>query len=221
VLARSIGNLQFTADLYPLGFFGVRSHIRSIDDFVKAAAKGTLPQVCLVDPDFKQTSEENPQDIADGQAFAQSIIEAVQAGPCWDSTVLIWFYDEHGGFYDHVPPPAAVPPDDRLGHSLLQLPAPVRWLTGKLAPALLHQVQQLDGDSDRAYDRLGFRVPAVIVSPYARKGEVVSDVFDHTSVLRLIEDKWNLPSLTERDAAANSPIVALDLDAPAARTQRG
>jgi phospholipase C len=211
VLIRSIGNLQFTADLYPLGFFGVRSHIRSIDDFLDAAAKGTLPQVSLVDPDFKRTSEENPQDIADGQAFAQSIIEAVQASPCWGSTVLIWFYDEHGGYYDHVPPPAAVPPDDRMGHSLLQLPAPVRWLTGKLAPALLHQVEQLDGDSDRVYDRLGFRVPAVIVSPYARKGQVVSDVFDHTSVLRLIEDKWNLPSLTERDAAANSPIVALDL----------
>ncbi len=211
LLLRSIGNLQFTADLYPLGFFGVLSHVRSVEDFMAEAKAGTLPQVSLVDPDFKNTSEENPQDIADGQAFAQKIIEAVQASPCWESTILIWFYDEHGGYYDHVPPPAAVAPDDRIGQSLLELPAPIRWITGKLSPALLHQVEQLDGDSDRAYDRLGFRVPAVIVSPYARKGQVVSDVFDHTSVLRLIEDKWNLPSLTRRDAAANSPIVALDL----------
>ncbi len=211
VLLRSIGNLQFTADLYPLGFFGVLSHIRSIEDFRRDARRGTLPHVCVVDPDFTRTSEENPQDIADGQAFAQSIIEEVQASPCWGSTVLIWLYDEHGGYYDHVPPPPAVRPDGRDGRSLLELPAPVRWITARLRPALLHQVEQLDGDSDRAYDRLGFRVPAVVVSPYARKGQVVSEVFDHTSALRLIEDTWNLPSLTRRDAEAASPIVALDL----------
>ena len=63
------------------------------------------------------------------------------------------------------------------------------------------------------YDRYGFRVPAVIVSPYARPGYVTSQVFDHTSVLKLIESKWNLPPLTARDAAAAAPLDALDLDA--------
>ncbi len=61
------------------------------------------------------------------------------------------------------------------------------------------------------YDRYGFRVPAVIVSPYARAGYVCSTVLDHTSVLRLIEEKWNLPVLTARDAGANTPLDALDL----------
>jgi phospholipase C len=67
-------------------------------------------------------------------------------------------------------------------------------------------------DGSRSYDRLGFRVPAVIVSPYARPGFVDSTVYDHTSVLRLIEDKWNLPPLTRRDAAATAPLAALDLE---------
>jgi phospholipase C len=56
----------------------------------------------------------------------------------------------------------------------------------------------------------------VIVSPYARPGYVCSRVLDHTSVLRLVEEKWNLPPLTARDAAASTPLDALDLDAPPA-----
>ena len=63
----------------------------------------------------------------------------------------------------------------------------------------------------RRYDRYGFRVPAVIVSPYARPGYVCSEIFDHTSVLRLVEEKWNLPALTARDATARAPLDALDL----------
>jgi len=66
------------------------------------------------------------------------------------------------------------------------------------------------------YDRYGIRVPAVIVSPYARRDCVLSEVFDHTSVLKLVEEKWNLPALTRRDAAAASPIGALDLAGPPA-----
>jgi phospholipase C len=68
----------------------------------------------------------------------------------------------------------------------------------------------------RRYDRYGFRVPAVIVSPYARPDHVCSQVLDHTSVLKLIEQKWNLPPLTNRDAAAASPLDALDLAGPPA-----
>jgi phospholipase C len=68
----------------------------------------------------------------------------------------------------------------------------------------------------RRYDRYGFRVPAVIVSPYARKDYVCDEVLDHTSVLKLVEQKWNLPPLTARDAAATSPLGALDLTGPPA-----
>jgi phospholipase C len=65
----------------------------------------------------------------------------------------------------------------------------------------------------KTYDRLGFRVPAVIVSPYARPKFVTKQTYDHTSVLKLIQRKWNLPSLTRRDAAATDPLEALDLNA--------
>jgi phospholipase C len=76
--------------------------------------------------------------------------------------------------------------------------------------------KQAETSGPHGYDRYGFRVPAVIVSPYARPGYVCSRVLDHTSVLRLVQEKWNLPPLTARDAAASTPLDALDLDSPPA-----
>ena len=84
-----------------------------------------------------------------------------------------------------------------------------------LFPGYVKNAQKLDAGPKR-YDRYGFRVPAVLVSPYARPDYVTSQVFDHTSVLKLIEQKWNLPPLTARDAAAASPLDALDLTSPPA-----
>jgi phospholipase C len=191
------GKLQVTADLYPLGLIRSVNHLRPIGQFYADAAAGTLPSVSIVDPDFGLSSEENPQDIAVGEAFAAQVINAVMAGKAWPKTLLIWLYDEHGGYYDHVPPPAAVPPDDVRGRNPLRR-FPVRLLRGT---ALGKKIALAD-DGPGGYDRLGFRVPAVIVSPYARRGYVTDHVYDHTSVLRLIERKWNLPPLTRRDAAA-------------------
>ena len=62
----------------------------------------------------------------------------------------------------------------------------------------------------------GYASPAVIVSPYARPGYLCTTTFDHTSVLKVIDEKWNLGLLTRRDAAAASPLEGLDLDAPPA-----
>jgi phospholipase C len=125
----------------------------------------------------------------------------VMHGPKWSKTVLVFCYDEHGGYYDHVAPPRAVAPDDikpilkaHVGEHLDGLPA------------------NLPGD----YTRLGFRVPAVIVSPYARKDYVSHVVHDHTSILSLIEHKWNLPALTRRDGAADNLLDSLDLVGPPA-----
>ena len=67
------------------------------------------------------------------------------------------------------------------------------------------------GDTPGSFDRYGFRVPAGIVSPYARRNYVSSVVHDHTSVLKLVETKWNLPALTHRDAAADDLLDSLDL----------
>jgi phospholipase C len=82
-------------------------------------------------------------------------------------------------------------------------------------PKKVEIVGNLDA-GPRRYDRYGFRVPAVVVSPYARPDHVCRDLLDHTSVLKLVEQKWNLPPLTARDAAAASPLGALDLTAPPA-----
>ncbi len=180
--------LQFTADTYPLGLLRYARHVRSIDHFLQAAEAGTLPAVSIVDPHFEECSEENPQDVREGEAFAGRIVDAVLHGAGWPRTVLVWFYDEHGGYYDHVPPPEAVEPDD----------VPPR------------------GGGPWRFDRLGFRVPAVVVSPFARPSHVSSVVRDHTAVLRLIQRTWNLPALTRRDEAADDLLDCLDLDGPPA-----
>jgi phospholipase C len=183
--------LQFTADAYPLGLLRYLLHVHSVDRFIAAAKDGTLPSVSIVDPDFRTCSEENPQDIQDGEAFAARIINAVMHGKGWPHTVLIWLYDEHGGYYDHVEPPVAVEPDEHLPD---------------------------DGGPWR-YDRFGFRVPAVVISPYAKPDYVSHVVHDHTSILKLIETKWNLPPLTRRDAQADDLLDFLDLGAAPAFAQ--
>src|SRR5262245_41635611 len=164
-----------------------------IDQFHLDAAAGTLPGVSFVDPGFvNDESEENNADIRKGEAFMSRVVNAVMSGPKWSKTVLIWLYDEGGGYYDHVPPPRAIPPDD--------------------IPPQITVPPDLPG----GYDRYGFRVPAVIVSPYARRRYVSHRVHDHTSVLKLIETKWNLPALTFRDANASNLLDSLDFRSPPA-----
>jgi phospholipase C len=208
-------DLQFTSAIYPLGMVSYMAHVRSIERFFADADSGSLPSFCIVDPDFRSFSEENPQDISKGESFAAEVINRVMHGPAWADTLLIWTYDENGGYYDHVAPPAAVPPDDVPGRSRVAHPSALRSLLKVLFPGYVRNAEKLVAGPD-CYDNYGFRVPAVIVSPYARPDCVLSDIFDHTSVLKLIEEKWNLPSLTRRDAAATAPLGALDLTAPPA-----
>ena len=164
------------------------SDLVPIKQFYADAAAGTLPSVCIVDPDFNHESEENPENIQLGEAFSARVINAVMQGPGWSKTLLIWTYDEGGGYYDHVPPPAAIRPDA---------------IAPKLAP----------GMPRGQYNRYGFRVPTVIVSPLARRDYVSHVVHDHTSILKLVETKWNLPALTFRDANASNLLDSLDLKA--------
>lgn len=202
--------LQATAELYPLGLLRSVNHLRPMDAFWRDAAEGTLPSISIVDPDFGGCSEENPQDVQVGEGFAAGVINAVMTGKAWEKTLLIWLYDEHGGYYDHVPPPPAVAPDGVPGQSPLQR---FRILWPLRFTSIGRRIEARDA-GPATYDRLGFRVPAVIVSPYAKPGYVTDQVYDHTSILKLIERKWNLPPLTRRDAAAADPLDALDLENP-------
>jgi phospholipase C len=106
-----------------------------------------------------------------------------------------------------------VAPDDVAGTSLAERFPILRRLP--FLKTLLAELDLVDA-GPRTYEHYGFRVPAVIVSPYARPDFVTDHVFDHTSILKLVEQKWNLPSLTRRDAAAEAPLDALDFDAPPA-----
>jgi phospholipase C len=197
--------------------FRYPSNLTSIAEFFVDAAAGTLPAVSLVDsnmgavqgevpsvidslpqpvPTFAATpdlviettcqSEENPEDVQLGEQFVASVVNAVMAGPAWPRTLLVWLYDEHGGYYDHVAPPAAVAPDT-------------------IAPDI--------GPTDQpgSYAMYGPRVPVVVVSPYARRHDVTNVVHDHTSVLATIEQQWNLPALTYRDANATTLEDFLDV----------
>ncbi|MDA8269557.1 MAG: alkaline phosphatase family protein [Actinomycetota bacterium] len=162
-------------------------NIRPITDLYADAAAGRLPAFSLVDPNFGTSSEEDPQDVQYGDVFLSQVVRSVLHGPRWPRTLLIWTYDEHGGYFDHVPPPAAVRPD-RIGPDIAVPP-----------------------DQPGTFGRYGFRVPFGIVSPYARPDYVSHVVHDHTSVLKLLETKWNLPALTDRDANADDLLDSLDL----------
>jgi len=183
-----------TTLLYPLAFFNHTANTVAITEFFSDAAAGTLPGYCIVEPDYNVQSEENPQNIAVGEAFAASVVNAVMSGPGWSKTLLIWTYDEHGGYYDHVPPPAALAPDD-------------------IQPAVT------DGQSAyNGFAQYGFRVPFAIVSPYAQPSYVSHQVMDHTSICALVEAKWNLPAMTLRDANAAAPLDMLDFSRAAFAT---
>jgi phospholipase C len=200
---------------------GHTNHHAHISKFFHDCQAGTLPAVSLVDPGigvlsslataFKQLpqsiqdivgliganpngwgpaeTEEDPQEMYFGEAWAHKVIEAVLQSPLWPRTLLIYTYDEHGGYYDHVPPPTAIPPDN-------------------IAPNLQ------PGDPAGGYDRYGPRVPAVVVSPYARPSGVTNVIYDHTSVLATIERKFNIPALTNRDANAATIMDFLDPSTP-------
>jgi phospholipase C len=185
--------LGATPELYPVNDTPLEtgSNVRTFDQFFTDAASGALPSFSFLDENYDTQSQENPQNIVVGEAMLAQVVQSLGAGPGWAKSLLVVTYDEHGGYYDHVPPPAALAPDS-------------------LAPVVLSGESTYDG-----FGRYGIRVPGLIVSPYARWGHVSHTVFDHTSVLALVERKWNLPAMTLRDANANDLTDLIDLRAMA------
>jgi phospholipase C len=132
-----------------------------------------------------ESDEHPPANVQVGAKFTHDVMQALIKSPNWSSSALFLTYDEHGGYYDHVAPPPAPKPDN-------------------IAPMLQ------PGDTPAAFDRYGIRVPAIVVSPYARKHFVSHTVYDHTSILRFIEKRFGLPNLTNRDKAANPMLGMFD-----------
>ncbi|HEX8005388.1 MAG TPA: alkaline phosphatase family protein [Trebonia sp.] len=168
------------------------SHFGLLADFQAAAAAGTLPPYTFLEPSWGSTgnSQHPNYDVALGEQLIHDVYEALRSGSGWPQTLLVITYDEHGGCYDHVPPPwGATPPDNTAG------------------------------EYGFGFDRFGVRVPTVLVSPLIAPGTVYrapagSAPLDHTSVLKTVEQRWNLPSLTARDAAAPGFGDVLTLTAP-------
>ena len=160
--------------------------------FRAAAAAGTLPSYSFLEPSWTSTgnSQHPNYDVALGEQLIHDVYEALRSGPKWGQTLLILTYDEHGGCFDHVPPPwGATPPDNTAG------------------------------EFGFGFDRFGARVPAVLVSPQIAPGTVYrvpagSVPLDHTSILKTVEQRWSLPALTARDGAAPGFGDVLTLAAP-------
>ena len=173
-----------------------RNVLSTMEEFFHDAAAGTLPPVVFLDPNFTKTgapdddSEHPPGDPQVGQHFTSTIVDALFKSPQWKQLALFVTYDEHGGLYDHVPPPKACAPDDKT---------PID-MNGKPVPG--------------AFDRYGFRVPLLVVSPWAKRGYVGHGTYDHTSILRFIQAKHRLPALTARDANAQIPTDFFDFVSP-------
>ena len=169
------------------------ARVRSPKQFYADAKAGKLAPFSFMDPQYTYESEENPQDIQVGERFMCSVVNALMHSPAWRHTALFINYDEGGGYYDHVPPPRAIRPDN------------IRPIRGPGAPPL----------APGGFDRYGFRVPMYVVSPWARANYVSNIVQDHTSLTAFIERKWNLPAMTFRDANAHPMTDYFDFSKPA------
>jgi phospholipase C len=173
------------------------NHIRPMASFHDDARSGTLPQVVFIDAnideDVNGEDEHPPGDIQTGQKFVADRVHELFASPQWKELALFITYDENGGLYDHVVPPKACKPDG-------------------IEPVLENSE---DREAGGAFDQLGFRVPFMVVSPFAKKAFVSHKTYDHTSITRFIETKFRLPALTNRDANADPLFDFFDFGHPA------
>jgi phospholipase C len=186
----------YYVDLPAVGLWGSKnaSGAHHLENLFADLAAGTLPNITFVDPGFTtglRTDEHPRGDARAGQAFVHNVVKSVLESPLWPRTALFINYDEWGGFFDHVTPPRV---------------ADVRGTPTDPA-----------GEND--FGQLGFRVPCIVVSPYARRNKLASQipavsnlVLEHCSILRYIESKFLRGRyLTARDRYASNIGAVLDL----------
>ncbi len=157
---------------------------------------GTLPQVAYIETGVEQNLvsqsavDEHPDNnVQHGEAFAAGLINALMNSQSWKDSVFIHTYDEGGGFFDHVPPIPEVNPDG-------------------IQPLL----RPFDFVGD--FTKSGFRVPLIVISPFSKKNFVSHTPMDFTAALKLIETRFNLPPLTQRDASMPDMTEFFDFTTP-------
>jgi phospholipase C len=178
----------------------------TFDDFLKACDQNALPEYSFIEPNYTDhdapdgsgeaiACDQHPDhDVRAGEQFIASVYNRIRQNPnLWSSTALLVVYDEHGGIYDHVPPPSCTP------DGFVATPAD----TGTLDP--FH------------FDRLGVRVPAVLISPWVPKGAVINDQFEHAAIPKTVTDFF-IPTFdsydkrSPREIASNTFLGLLSLD---------
>ncbi len=177
-------------------------NFRRMDDFTSDVTSGDLPEYTFIEPTYNTgnnyvngNSMHPVNDIRKGELLIKQVYETLRKSALWDKVMLVVTFDEHGGFYDHVSPPSAAPTGDDTRYANPEHPF--------------------------AFDRLGVRVPAVVVSAYTQRGSVIgtdasnaATCFDHTSILATVKKLLGLSFLTNRDENANTLEIALNLDTP-------
>jgi phospholipase C len=180
-------------------FFGI------YDQFVADCKAGQLPDYSFVEPNYSDHdgpdgaallgSDQHPDhDVREGERFIASVYMAIKSNPAlWESTALLVTYDEHGGIYDHVPPPACTP------------------------DGFVAQPEATQTAKPFLFDRLGVRVPAVLISPWVPKGTVVPGsgapggrIFEHASIPATIT-KWLIGDYDARSPREKKADTFLDL----------
>src|SRR5579872_7141322 len=184
-------------------------YFKLLHDFETDAQKpGGLPSYSFIEPNYMDSlkwgaeNDMHPEshavqffgvsNVEEGEKLAYRVYSAVRKSPDWHKILLIIMFDEHGGCYDHVPPEKTVSPD------------------GIVIP------QSQPGGSGFTFDRLGVRIPAIVISPFTQAGRIADDVFDHTTVSKTVMNCFGLGTqgLGTRTAQANDLSTALNLDTP-------
>ncbi len=177
----------------------MRQHIVSIDEYFNDVKNGTLPAVSFIETGMSTGRDEHPSNnpgpgqpvppggatnVQHGAAWVAQIIDALVNSPSWKDSVFFWAFDEGGGAMDHVPPISVPNPDG-------------------IKPIDFDAAKDCFGQpcSNFDFNITGFRVPNMIISPFARRNYVSHTPMDFTAMLKFIETRWNLPSLTKRDAS--------------------
>ena len=162
------------------------TNIVPMSQYFKDLKKGKLPQVVFIDRDSHDGLDEHPGvgiSVQKGAAYVKGIIDALMQSSAWKDSVFFLTYDEAGGAYDHEPPISMPSPD-----GIPPVLGPNDTCTTTNGPMC-------------EFTYTGFRLPNIVISPFAKEHYVDHTPMDTTAILRFIEKRFSLQTLTARDAA--------------------